>query len=360
MTDAIVCLSSEPWQSIPTRTQQLMTRMKGVEVLFFEPPEGKGGVEHKKAGRKVRPGVTVYTLPPVWKTERQGLIFRRNLRKMGDMIQGVLKRKGCKEPLLWCTNPENVHLLDFIPYRGLVYDCDRYWAGFPLNWESDLALSADVIFAASGGLVDRLGPCGENIALVENGCNFPMFTREDIEMPEILQGVGKPLLGYIGTLWHDLDYTPVFQCAAARPNWNFLFVGRQEPSQGLKRLKEMKQVILAERCPLIEVPDYLYQLDVCLNLRREGVASDVCSTRVFEALAAGKPVVRHSFSGQVADMPELMYQSDDRNGFVAECERAMAEDGPWLAGRRRDAGEEAAWDRRAQQVREILEANMLL
>lgn len=360
MNDVIVCLSSEPWQSIPTRTQQLMTRMKGAQVLFFEPPEEKGGLEHKKPGRKVRPGVTVYTLPPVWKTSGQGFIFRRNLRKMGEAIQNVLRRKGCKEPVLWCTSPENVHLLDFIPYRGLVYDCDRYWAGFPLDWESDLALNADVIFAASGGLVDRLKPCSENIALVENGCNYPMFTRSDIEAPEILNGVQGPLLGYIGTLWRDLDYSPVFQCAAAHPDWRFLFVGRQEPSPGLRRLKEMKQVILAERCPLIEVPDYIYQLDVCMNLRREGVASDVCSGRVFEALAAGKPVVRHSFPGQMEDLPELMYQSDDLNGFVAQCEKAMREDGPWLIARRRDAGSEAAWDCRAQQVREILEANMLL
>lgn len=360
MSDTIVCLSSEPWQSIPTRTQQLMTRMQGAQVLFFEPPEAQGGTEYKKSGRKVRPGVTVYTLPPVWKTSRRGLVFRWNLRKMGEYIQGVLRRKGSKEPLLWCTNPENVHLLDYIPYRGLVYDCDRYWAGLPLDWESDLALNADVIFTASGGLMDRLKPCSENIAVVENGCNFPMFTRADIEVPGVLQGREKPLLGYIGTLWSDLDYEPVFRCAAAHPDWNFLFVGRQEPSPGLKKLKEMKRVILADRCPLIEVPDYIYQLDICMNLRRTGIASDVCSTRVFEALAAGKPVVRHSFPGQVADMPELMYQAEDLNGFVIECEKAMREDGVWLRGRRRDAGEEAAWDRRAQQVRTILEANMLL
>ena len=35
----IVCLAPAPWQSTPTRTQQLMTRIKGAEVLYFEPPE---------------------------------------------------------------------------------------------------------------------------------------------------------------------------------------------------------------------------------------------------------------------------------------------------------------------------------
>lgn len=358
---AIVCLASAPWQSIPTRTQQLMTRMKGVEVLFFEPPAAKGSSDYEKPGRKVRPGVTVYTLPPVWRAApRQRWRFAHNQRKVGDFIQDVLRKRRVREPLLWCTTPENVHLLDVIPYGSLVYDCDRYWTGLPLTWESDLALNADVVFAASGGLVDRLTPCNPNVALVPNGCNYPMFTREDIEMPVCLQGITGPVLGYAGTLWADLDYDPIFTCAAAHPDWRFLLLGRQEESAGLRRLRGMEQVILADRHPLIEVPDYVHHWDVCLDLRRTGVASDVSSARVFEYLAAGKPVVRHSFSGEVEEFPGLVYQSDHPHGFVAACEQAMREDGPWLQGRRRDAGEEAAWDNRSQEVRRILETNVLL
>lgn len=357
----IVCLSAAPWQSIPTRTQQLMTRLKGVQVLFFEPPAERGSQEHKKPGRKVRPGVTVYTLPPIWDvTPRQKLRFHRNQRRTADFIQSVLRRHGEREPLLWCGTPEGVHLLDYLPYKGLVYDCDRYWTQLPITWESDLAIGADVVFAASGGLADRLAPCSGNIAVVPNGCNYPMFTRSDIEVPQALQDAGKPLLGYAGTLWADLDYDPLFTCAAAHPDWWFLLLGRQEESPALKRLRGMEQVILADRCPLIEVPDYIYQCDVCLDLRRAGVASDVCSSRVFEYLAAGKPVVRHSFPGQVEDFPGLGYQSDELHGFVAACEQAMREDSPWLQRRRREAGEAAAWDQRAEEVQKILEANMLL
>lgn len=358
---AIVCLSSAPWQSIPTRTQQLMTRMKGVEVLFFEPPAPKGDGDYKKPGRRVRPGVTVYTLPTVWRAApHQRWRFHHNQSKLGDFIQNVLRKHRIREPLLWCTTPENVHLLDFIPYGSLVYDCDRYWAGLPLTWESDLALGADVVFAASAGLVDRLTPCNQNVALVPNGCNYPMFTREDIEVPDCLRGIRGPVLGYAGTLWADLDFEPIFTCAAAHPDWWFSLLGRQEESAGLRRLKSMERVILADRHPLIEVPDFVRHWDVCLDLRRTGVASDVSSSRVFEYLAAGRPVVRHSFPGEVEELPGLVYQSDHPHGFAAACEQALREDGPWLQGRRRDAGEEAAWDNRAREVRRILETNVLL
>lgn len=355
----IVCLSSAPWQSIPTRTQHLMTRLHGAEVLFFEPPEEKGCQDHKKPGRKVRAKVTVYTLPHLWDVSpRHRALFRHNQRKMAEFIQDVLDRRGIREPLLWCTTPENVHILDFLAYRGLVYDCDRYWTGLPLEWESDLALNADVVFAASGGLSDRLSPCSDNIALIPNGCNYPMFTRSDLEVPPGLEDVKKPLLGYAGTLWSDLDYSPIFACAAAHPDWNFLLLGRQQPSAGLQRLRGMERVVLADRHPLIEVPDYVSQCDVCLDLRRTGtVGSDVASTRVFEYLAAGKPVVRHTFPGQVEDLPAVTYGAADPTDFVIACEEALREDGPWLRARRREVAQEAAWDQRAGQVEKILAAN---
>lgn len=358
----IVCLAPDPWQSIPTRTQQLMSRMKGAEVLYFEPPEPRGGKEHKKPGRKTRPGVTVYTLPPVANvTQRQSFRFRRSQRRVADYVQEVLRQRNVREPVLWCATPAAVHLLDYVPYQGLVYDCGRYWTGLPLTWESDLALQADLVFVASEGLKDRLSPCSDNIAVVENGCNFPMFTREDIEAPEETLAAGRPLLGYAGTLWADLDYGPIFTAAAAHPDWWFMLLGRQEDSPGLRRLKAMDHVILTDRRPLIEVPDYVRQWDVCMDLRRAGSASDVCSGRVFEYLAAGKPVARHSFPGQLEDFSAgIAYQSDELHGFVAACERAMGEDSPWLQKRRRDLGEHAAWERRSELVRKIMEGNMLL
>lgn len=357
----VICISAAPWQSTPTRTQQLMTRLKGAEVLFFEPPEPRGSRDHRRPGRKVRPNVTAYTLPSLWPSGLpQRLRQRRDRRRLADYIQSVLAKRGERDPLLWIATPEGVHLLDYLPFKGLVYDCDRYWAGLPLDLESDLCLSADVVFAASGGLVDRLSPCSGNIALLPNGCNYPMFAREDIETPAVLGDTIGPVLGYVGTLWADLDYTPIFTAMAAHPEWNFLLLGKAEPSPGLKRLRESDQVILAERCPLIQVPDYVRHCDVCLDLRRQGSSNDVIPGRVYEYLAAGRPVVRHSFPGQVEDMPELLYQSDDPHGFTAACERALREDGPWLRRRRAQVGEAASWENRAAEVQRILESNALL
>ena len=64
MKRQVVCLAGEPWSAIPTRTQQLMSRMKDADVLYFEPPAPRGSDLWKRKGRKLRPGLIAYTLPP--------------------------------------------------------------------------------------------------------------------------------------------------------------------------------------------------------------------------------------------------------------------------------------------------------
>ena len=152
----ILCLSADLWRTVPTRTQQLMTRMRDAQVLLFEPP----GKYSRQPGRRVRPGLTVCALPPVLEAEeRHHLLFRLHYRKLGKFIRRQMEHHRFKEPLLWCTAPEHIHLLDEVPHRGVVYDCDRDWPDQSPRWESDLALAADVVFAASQGLIDHLSPC---------------------------------------------------------------------------------------------------------------------------------------------------------------------------------------------------------
>ncbi len=351
-----ICLSNAPWQAVPTRTQQLMTRLKNAQVLFFEPPgEGSG---RRGPGRKMRPGLTVYPLPPVLAVEeRHRYLFRLNQQRLAKFIEKCMDRHRFREPVLWCTSPEHVHLLDRLPCQGVVYDCDRDWSHLPIRWESDLALSADVIFAASQGLADHLAPCNDNIALLPNGVNHPMFCREGLPVPPELRGLRGPVLGYTGALWRDLDVTPVIRAALERPDWYFVFVGRDEGSPFRADLEELPNVLLLGRRPPVELPDYLGRFDVCLHLlRRRDDDSDIIPPRFYEYLSTGKPIVSMLFEDQVEPFPDVVYGAHTSEEFVRLCARALAEAGDWARRRRRDYGAAAAWSERAGEVARILEA----
>ena len=125
----IVCLSNEPWSPSPGRTQQLVARLKDVQVLYFSPAESWRDQRFRGKGRAVKPNITTYTLPPLLLPvdERYGELFQLGQRKLARYIAGKMAKHRFRAPLLWATCPEQVHLLDRLDYDGLVYDCDREW-----------------------------------------------------------------------------------------------------------------------------------------------------------------------------------------------------------------------------------------
>lgn len=334
-----------------------MTRLRGADVLFFEPPGARGSRAYKNPGRKLRPGLTVYSLPPILEVdEKHGFLFRRGQRRLIRAIERAMERHRFKEPVLWTTSPEQVHLLDELPHHGLVYDCAREWTRFPPEWESDLALAADVIFAASPGLIHHLSTCNDNIALLPNGVNYPMFSREQTETPPVLRGLNASLLGYAGTVWRDLDLSPVLQAAADLPHCAFVFVGRvEEENPCLPALRALPNVDFTGRVPLLDLPDYLGRFDVCLDLlRRRALGSDILPSRIYEYLSTGKPIVSMLYPGQIEPFPDVVYGAHTNAEFSRLCADALIEAGSWARKRRREYGAAAAWSLRADEICRIL------
>lgn len=359
----IVCLSNEPWSTAPGRTQQLVSRLRDTRVLYFYPAFPQS-LDWRRPGRKVRPNVTVFALPPVpeW-TLRFPHLFLFAQHRLARLISGQVQRRRFRAPLLWTSHPAHVHLLDQLEYDGLVYDCDREWGRLPSRWEGALAHAADVVFAASPGLRQRLSPCSENIALLPNGVSFPLFSRGDLGGTQpLFPGLRGPLLGWAGTLHADLDLSPLLYAARSCPDWTFLLLGRQEEgSPWPDRLRRLPNVILRGPCPLLDVPGYLYRCDVLLNfLRAPQDHSDIVPVRLYEYLSTGKPVVSMLWPGQVEQFPDVVYGAYSPEELVGMCVQALREDRDWVAGRRRDYGRAAAWSARSGEVARILETAGLL
>lgn len=360
----ILCMSSEPWSNkLPGRTQQIISRLRDTQILYFSPARSVRDRSYLKKGRQVRPNVTAYTLPPIPFPipERRRLLFRMAWNKMGQFIRGAAGRHRFAEPLVWTTHPRHIHLLDQLEYGALVYDCDRTWDGPPPHWEGSLAQAADVVFAASPLLCDRLSPCSANIALLPNGINLPLFDPAAARF-DPMPGVTAPLLGWAGTIREGLDLSPVLYAAQACPDWGFLLIGAIERDNPfLHRLDKLPNVYLTGPRPATEVPDWLYRCHVLMDLQRtDQPFDDVISPRLYEYLATGRPVVSMLWPDQVETFPDVVYGAHDLEEFVTLCGHAMEEDPHFVAHRRMDRAAEAAWPRRAGEVERILTTAGLL
>lgn len=355
----IICLSYSPWRARASRTQQLLARLNDAQILFFEPAPPKG-VPMPEQGRRVRAHITVYTLPsPLPGPQEHPLIQRRKLDKSADFVQQMMNRHRFREPVLWCTAPVHAQFLDKLAYRGAVYDCHRFWDEVFLEMESDLTCHSEVVFAASAGLIKRLSPCNDNIALLPNGVNPLLFTQQEHTVPPAMESLpGRAVLGRVGSLTGRVDLSPLLYTARHRPEWTFVLMG-PATKQAARQLRGQDNILLTGPVNPLDLPDYLYRCDLLFDLlRQDRMGSDVVPAVIYEYLAAGKPVVAVTDPAVPDPIPQLIRSAYDGPGFLRCCRETLGE-GPAAISRRQAFAQQSSWANRAAQVSGILEATGL-
>ena len=107
----ILCLSNEPWSNrLPGRTQQLISRLRDAQILYFFPAQSPRDKSFLKQGRQVRPNVTACALPPIPFpiSERHRRLFQMAWNKISRFIQETAARRRFTEPLLWTSHPRHI------------------------------------------------------------------------------------------------------------------------------------------------------------------------------------------------------------------------------------------------------------
>lgn len=370
----IVCLSTTNWYPQPTRKQQVMSRLSGAEILYFDPPvtylapyrdpKAKERVEaYKSPGQKARDNITVYAMPPVLPFyNKYRSINQINQKKLGGYVSRRIAEAGFTDPVLWVYSPMYADILSHLSYSHLVYDCvDRHSAykGFisPAvvdGMEFELAKRADMVFTTARGLYDRLKPCNDSTELIPNGANYELFSRAAVKSeprPADLSPINGRIFGFIGALQECIEYSFVEAAAAAHPEWSFVFIGSRLPGVSLESLESMPNVHFLGQKPHEALTGYLQHMDVCLNIFTPGdLAKDVSPLKFYEYLATGKPIVSTPQPDQVLEFKDAVYIAPDPDAFIACCEKAAEESDKSKTELRMRYGRESSWETRVGQM----------
>ena len=377
----IICISTANWHPFPTRKQQVMGRITGGRILYFDPPvtyaaplKDPGTKPRLKAyrdeGEALGKWLTIFAAPPVLPMyNKYRWVNKINQRKLAGYIRKKMEDYGFQKPILWTYTPTSADILDRIPHSAVVYDCvDRHAAYQGLidpavvnRMEEDLAKRADVVFATAQGLYDTLKNYNEQTFLVPNGANFEAFHKAagDVELPfpDELFNVKNPILGFVGMLQECIDYRLVAHAAEVHPDWTFVFIGEPLPGVDISMLQNRKNVRLLGFKPHRDLPRYLARFDVCLNLFRAGdLSRDVSPLKFYEYLATGKPIVSTPQPEQVLGYTDVVYLAGTPEEFVGACQRAITERDAWKKRQRIEFGRAASWDARVADMENILKA----
>ena len=231
----------------------------------------------------------------------------------------------------------------------LVYDRLDLHLGFPGipsaigELERRLLEGADLVLASSAVLLEGAGERAGRVDLLPNAVSVEDFT----DLPR--RRGGRVRLGYVGALGDWFDAASVRKLAEECPQWSFRLAGRVE-SEAVRALGALPNVELLGEIPYSALPAFLGRLHALLIPFLDlPLTRAVDPVKLYEALAAGLPVVSRALPALDRWQEPLVYTYRDELGREV-VERALREDGPELAARRRSAVAGETWSARAAQL----------
>jgi len=374
----LVCMANANWRLCPGRAQELMNRLRDVDILYFEPPVTNlarfmGGDAarrmgaYKKPGRQVRSNLTVYPLPPVRPLfETYPFVNRANQKKLARFITAKMQSHGFRDPVLWLCSPVSAPLLERLGCRGVVYDCDCDRACPPsLAAQEDLLLeSADLVLSASESRTQLLAKRNSNVATIPDGVNHFLYSQKtdgDSFTPDGLFNIQSPIFGCSNPLRADTRLDWVLRAAQENPGWSFVFVGKAAAGVRMQTLEALPNVHLFPVKSPAETAEYVRRFDVCLYLpSSEDRAGDRLPVKLYEYLSTGRPVVAALEQEEIERFPDVVYGAHGASEFALLCHRALTERSAWLGERRAAYGAAADWRGRVAEIRRLMDTNGIL
>jgi len=289
-----------------------------------------------------------------------------NRRIMLALVRRTLRRLGVRRPVAWFGLPHLLPLLGRVGEAVNVYYCIDDYAALPgVNAEAVRAMDeemtrrADVVFVASGPMLERKRGQSEHLHLNPHGVDHAHFARSLDEATPVAPEVSvlpRPVVGYIGLIerWLDLDLLRAI--ATAHPEWSIVLIGRV--AVNVESLARLPNVHFPGQRPYDRLPEYAKGFDVAIMpyLLNDQVRNSN-PIKLREYLAAGRPVVSVRVP-EVERFTEVVRLADGPGDFIAAIQAALAEDGRATRRQRSEYVRAMSWTACVDRALKVVEGTL--
>lgn len=288
------------------------------------------------------------------------------------LVNSVLKQHNLRNIVLWITLPH--YTSEFVGMFGerlFCYNlCDDYTefydASSPLRERLEaedrkLTAAADLMFVSSEDLERKKEAMGKMACRLSNAVDFDYFHQiwEVAVEPPDLAALHRPRLGYVGKVTHRTDLAMVERAARRHPEWSIAMIGPVSPgTEGVDRLRELPNVAFLGEKPYADVPAYLKYVDVCIMPHKvNALTESMDPLKLYSYLASGKPIVSTAVAG-VGAFSQAVRVVDSNEGFVAQIEAVLEEDGSERKSKQLALARENSWSKRVDVILSLIQERL--
>ena len=278
----------------------------------------------------------------------------RSVNRVWLRRQVLSRVEDVREALFWIRHPtpELVPLVESGLPRLVVYelvdDHERSPGLQPRlrramrEAESRILARADVVFASSRSVYERLRALHSNVLLAPAAAvDVDVFSSASARSDPAEQ-----VAVYAGAIDFRFDAQLLADVAARLPAWRFVVAGPALDGSASAPLLPAQNVALPGAVPGDEVPALLAGASVLLMPYRRDVFTDtVFPVKLVEYLAAGRPVVSTPIPA-VAEFADVISTAPDAPSFAAAVERAAEQDSPEARAQRIERAAPYSWETR--------------
>ena len=282
-------------------------------------------------------------------------------------LLGAAESSGVRQ-IVWTHDPRLLRLLSGDQRKPLtvcdIIDDHRLQPTFNARSKAEYKLCyqelpdfADVVFTVGKPTAEEFARNGANSHWVPNGVEWQRFhdtIADPPPEPEELAALPRPRVAFLGILSSRTDHSLLNRVAGALTRGSVVFIGKWlGPTQPLD-----ERITSIGFKPASDVHRYLAWVDIGLVIYvSDELSQSGDATKIYEYLAAGKPVVTTAFQDRER-IPACVHYETDTDSFVRrvialcnDCERQTGHD---LAVARSEDVRYADWRLRVQRMLEIV------
>jgi len=346
----VIIFSVIDWHFRHQRPQHLALELarRGYRVFYLATTFESDVEDYWPEPEFVSPGVALLKLPcPL----PQPVIYKdapnkEQIDAISSGLDAIRKRFAISSTVSIVNHPFWTPIATAMPANRVAYDCMDHHAGFAntsssvLDAEAELLRNASLVICTAKLLEERAEPIARRTVRVPNAGEFEHFSsgvRTDTRT--------RPVVGYFGAIAEWFDMELVARCAHAIPEADFILIGSTFGAD-LSAVEGIPNVEFSGEAPYAELPASLAGFDVCLiPFQVNDLTLSTNPVKVFEYLAAGKPVVSVRLP-EVEPMEDVVALASTPDEFVEHVKAALDGNAPGSVESRRQFAEENSWQNR--------------